>query len=82
MRIEYNSKSDEKGRCTFTLFWWVDYIPGHPDGEHGRRERAQVFFGDPTERGYPRLEEAGCAIVHPTPIRKKKPEKRIFIVEE
>ena len=69
-RIEYSSKSDEKGRCTFTLFWWVDYIHGHPDGEYGRRERAQVFFSDPTEYGHPRPEDTDCEIFYLP--RKKK----------
>ncbi|PIY22031.1 MAG: hypothetical protein COZ11_14200 [Deltaproteobacteria bacterium CG_4_10_14_3_um_filter_51_14] len=44
MRIEYHSKSDDKSRCHFTLFWMAGYHPGHPDGEFGLRERGQVFL--------------------------------------
>ena len=36
---------DSRGRYYYFLFWWTDYIPGHPDGEHVRRQRAQAFFG-------------------------------------
>ena len=43
-RIEVTSGPDDKGRCHYTLFWWADYTPGHPEGEYVRRERAQCFF--------------------------------------
>lgn len=57
-RIEYNSdKSDDLGRCRFTLFWWADYHPGDPRGEHRHAERAQCFFADPRTYGFPRPEE-------------------------
>jgi hypothetical protein len=55
-RIEYHSTSDRDGRCSFSLHWISSYHPGHPGGEHVTRERGQYFFGDPTERGYPRPE--------------------------
>lgn len=57
-RIEYHSASDRLGRCSFSLHWMTDYIPGHPEGEHVRRERGQCYFADPREHGYPRPEEA------------------------
>ena len=44
-RIEIHGGPDGLGRYSYTLFWWADYHPGHPDGEHARRERAQEFFG-------------------------------------
>lgn len=43
-RIEFHGSIDEDGRESFTLFWMADYHPGHPDGEHGWRERGQCFF--------------------------------------
>ena len=57
VRIEYHSGSDRLGRCSFSLHWMADYHPGHPDGEFVTRERGQHYFGDPTERGYPRPED-------------------------
>ena len=57
-RIEYDSGSDKDGRCSFTLYWMADYHPGHPQGEHRRAERGQVFHGDPRAYGYPRPEDA------------------------
>jgi len=58
-RIEYNTnKSDDLGRCRFTLFWWADYHPGDPRGEYRHAERAQCFFADPRSYGFPRPEEA------------------------
>ena len=56
-RIEYHSESDTLGRCSFSLFWKTDYIPGHPDGEHKQHERGQCFFSDPKKYGHPRPEE-------------------------
>ena len=56
-RIEHHGKSDDLGRCHFTLFWMADYHPGHPDGEHRTAERAQGFFADPRTHGHPRPEE-------------------------
>lgn len=53
MRIEYHSKSDAFGRCTFSLIWMADYHPGHPEGEYRRAERGQVFFADPRKHGFP-----------------------------
>jgi hypothetical protein len=52
-RIEYNSKSDDFGRCSFTLFWDTDYTPSMPYPH----ERGQGFFADPRKRGFPRPEE-------------------------
>lgn len=45
--MEITSKPDDMGRCSFTLFWFADYHPGHPKGEHRHAERAQCFFADP-----------------------------------
>lgn len=28
----------------YALFWMADYHPGHPEGEHARRERGQHFL--------------------------------------
>lgn len=56
-RIEYHSKSDSLGRCSFSLHWMADYHPGHPDGEYQRRERAQTFFADPLKFGHQRPED-------------------------
>jgi hypothetical protein len=57
MRIQYLSKSDNKGRCEFWLFWMADYHPGDPAGEHRLAERGQIYFADPREHGFPRPEE-------------------------
>lgn len=59
-RIKYRSKSDSLGRCSFTLFWMADYHPGDPAGENRIAERAQCFFADPREYGFPRPEEQGA----------------------
>jgi hypothetical protein len=56
-RIEYHSKSDEQGRCSFTLLWMADYHPGHPLGEYRRAERGQCYFADPRAYGFKRPEE-------------------------
>ena len=56
-RIEYRSKTDKWGRCSFTLYWMADYTPGHPEGEYVRRERAQCFHADPLDYGFPRPEQ-------------------------
>ncbi len=56
-RIEYHSPTNDRGRCTFTLYWMADYHPGHPDGEYRRAERAQWFRDDPRKHGHPRPEE-------------------------
>jgi len=53
-RIEYHSKPDKLNRVMFTLFWLCTYFPGHPDGEYqANGERAQVFFANPEEYGFP-----------------------------
>lgn len=57
-RIEYHSKTDRLGRCSFTLYWMADYHPGHPDGEYRTAERGQCFFADPLKHGHPRPEDA------------------------
>lgn len=35
---------DEQGRYFYTLEWFADYHPGHPDGEYAHRKRGQCFF--------------------------------------
>jgi hypothetical protein len=42
-RVEIHSGPDGQGRYIYTLYWWVDYCPGHPDGERVPRERGQVY---------------------------------------
>lgn len=37
------------GRMHYTLYWWADYHPGHPEGEHGLRLRGQCFCGSPKD---------------------------------
>ena len=44
-RIEVYAGPDEHGRYHYARFWWADYHPGHPLGEHRRAERGQHFFG-------------------------------------
>ena len=58
MRIEYHSKSDLLGRCTFTLYWMTNYHPGDPKGENRIAERGQVYRADPQNHGFPRPEKA------------------------
>ena len=64
-RIEYLSRSDQWGRCRFTLFWMADYHPGHPLGENRHAERGQVFYADPESYGHPRPEVLEDAAVPP-----------------
>lgn len=45
-RIEIHSGPDQHGRHRYRLCRWVNYSPGHPEGEHGWRERGQEFFGE------------------------------------
>lgn len=53
-RIEYHSKLDSKGRCSFTIYMSNGgYSPGHPDGEYVERECGQCFYADPTTYGFP-----------------------------
>jgi len=56
-RIEYRGKTDDKGRCSFTLYWMSDFHPGDPKGEHRTAERGQNFFADPRNHGHKRPEE-------------------------
>lgn len=58
MRIEYHSKSNDSGHCSFSLHWMADYHPGHPLGENRVAERGQQFHGDPRDHGFPRPEDA------------------------
>jgi len=48
MRGELESGPDDRGRYHYTLSWWADYHPGHPDGENRMAERSQHFFGIPS----------------------------------
>ena len=57
-RIQYYSKSDDDGKCSFSLHWLVNYTPGHPDGEYKKRERGQHYYMDPREKGFLRPEKA------------------------
>lgn len=52
-KIVYHSLPDKDGRCRFTLSWLADYHPGHPLGEHRIAERAQGFFANPLDHGFP-----------------------------
>ena len=45
-QIEYHGPTDTHGRCHFSLRWIDDYFPGHPEGEHVRRERGQHFHAE------------------------------------
>lgn len=56
-RIEYHGPTDRNGRCHFSLRWSDDYFPGHPEGEHVRRERGQQYHADPRKYGHVRPEE-------------------------
>lgn len=47
-RVEFVDGPDHKNCSTFFLFWMADYHPGHPDGEHGWRERGQIFHCVPS----------------------------------
>lgn len=52
-RIEYNTMSDDFGRCSFFLYWHTDYTPSIPYPH----EKGQGFFADPTLKGFPRPED-------------------------
>lgn len=45
--IKYHSGPDKWKRYQFTILWWADYHPGHPQGEYRRAQRGQVFFANP-----------------------------------
>lgn len=48
---------DREGNYSWLIYWWDDYFPGHPEGEHVWRERGQVCCGIPpfkvSSRGAP-----------------------------
>ncbi len=58
-RIEIHSGPDSRGRYLHTRFWMADYHPGHPDGEHRRAERGQVFNAPLPGGGVPVRQEIG-----------------------
>lgn len=60
-RIVYHTKSDGLGKCHFTLFWYANYHPGHPDGEYRHAERGQCFYANPEDYGFKKLEDRGEA---------------------
>lgn len=43
-RLEIYEGPSKYGDYHYALFWMADYHPGHPDGEHGWRERGQHFL--------------------------------------
>ncbi len=49
-RLEIHSGPDNLDRYFYTLCWMADYHIGHPDGEHRRAERGQVFHGTIPEK--------------------------------
>jgi len=56
--IKYYSKSDEKGKCSFSITMSNNgYSPGHPDGEYVERDCTQHFYANPTTHGFKRPEE-------------------------
>lgn len=61
LRVTFHDVPDDLGRCHFTVYRLDDYHPGHPDGEHVVRERAQEFFADPEEHGFKRPSIGGSA---------------------
>ena len=52
-RIEYHGKSDDLGRCHFSLHW----VRTDPNRETGSVNRSQHFFADPHTHGHLRPEE-------------------------
>lgn len=42
-RVEVMGEQDSMGRVAHIRFWMAHYSPGHPDGEHVRREHGRVF---------------------------------------
>ncbi len=57
--IEYHNKNVDNNKHSFTLYWFTDYIPGHPDGEHKFHWRGQGFVSDPTRDGFNIPKELG-----------------------
>lgn len=43
-RLEIYEGPNKQGDYHYALFWMADYHPGHPEGEHGLRERGQHFL--------------------------------------
>jgi hypothetical protein len=56
LHTSYSIKGDDP-KCSFSLHWWVDYCPGHPEGEYVHRERGQMFLADPHDYGFLRPEK-------------------------
>jgi len=50
-RIEVYEGPDRWGHYHYAIFWWADYHPGHPEGEHRLAERGQHFRGNPDRHG-------------------------------
>jgi hypothetical protein len=49
IRIDYDIHRNAQGKPVAQvsmLLWKTDYIPGHPDGEHGSHVRGQVFVSE------------------------------------
>jgi len=43
-RVVVHRGPDALRRYEHTRYWWSDYHPGDPRGEHRTAERGQVFF--------------------------------------
>ncbi len=50
--IEYHNTNVDANKHFFTLFWFTNYIPGHPDGEYKFHWRAQEFVTSPKKYGF------------------------------
>lgn len=50
-RVQWLSGPDRFGMYSYFLFWPTNYIPGHPDGEHGQHVRGQGFYNDAKQHG-------------------------------
>lgn len=57
--IEYYNINVEPHQHSFCLYWFTDYIPGHPDGEYKFHYRAQGFRCDPRKHGFNIPEKIG-----------------------
>lgn len=50
--IEVDSGPDRDKKYGYFLYWLTDYIPGHPEREHGCMIRGQRFLSaDPDQHG-------------------------------
>lgn len=65
LNVQSYLRSEGKLCLGYDLYWWVDYIPGHPDGEYGLKQRAQGFYSPNPRIQVPTAEWLKKGILNP-----------------